>query len=75
MFTILYRLSPFHPLASYPGPFAARISKFWAAYNTFTRGDMHRTLRALHEKYGEVVRVGKLALISPWSEVTKVVQW
>ncbi|KAI0812259.1 cytochrome P450 [Irpex lacteus] len=58
VFTILYRLSPFHPLASYPGPFAARISKFWAAYNTFTRGDMHRTLRALHEKYGEVVRVG-----------------
>jgi hypothetical protein len=25
-----YRLSPFHPLAGYPGPRLARISRFWA---------------------------------------------
>jgi formate hydrogenlyase subunit 4 len=25
-----YRLSPFHPLARYPGPLFARLSRFWA---------------------------------------------
>ena len=25
----VYRISPFHPLAKYPGPFIAKLSKFW----------------------------------------------
>ena len=24
-----YRISPFHPLARYPGPFIAKLSKLW----------------------------------------------
>lgn len=27
LFTALYRLSPFHPLANYPGPFLNKLSK------------------------------------------------
>ncbi|KAJ7066107.1 high nitrogen upregulated cytochrome P450 monooxygenase 2 [Mycena amicta] len=42
---ILYRISPWHPLAHIPGPFAAP-------------GKKHRVLKELHDKLGDVVRVG-----------------
>ncbi|KAI0772161.1 cytochrome P450 [Irpex lacteus] len=29
---VLYRLSPFHPLARYPGPIEAKISKIWTTW-------------------------------------------
>ncbi|KAA1467276.1 cytochrome P450 [Dentipellis sp. KUC8613] len=53
----LYRLSPWHPLAAIPGPPLARLTKFWAMYITHT-GAQHRTYRALHARYGPLVRVG-----------------
>ncbi|KAN0137403.1 Cytochrome P450 [Lactarius tabidus] len=56
-FTLIYRLSPFHPLAKYPGPAIAKTTKLWAAYLSAT-GDMHRYYKSLHEYYGDVVRVG-----------------
>ncbi|KAF7312090.1 Protein kinase domain-containing protein [Mycena indigotica] len=54
---ILYRISPFHPLASYPGPFIARISKLWLAAIAMS-GKQHVYYRDLHRRYGDVVRVG-----------------
>ena len=57
-FTLAYRLSPFHPLAEYPGPFLAKTSKWWAAYLSGT-GDQHRCLKRLHDRYGDVVRIGR----------------
>ncbi len=56
-FTLMYRLSPFHPLAKYPGPAIAKTSKLWAAY-LCAKGDMYRYFKSLHERYGDVVRVG-----------------
>jgi len=56
-FTLAYRLSPFHPLAKYPGPFLSKTSKWWAAYLSGT-GDQHRHLKRLHDRYGDVVRIG-----------------
>ncbi|KAI9445852.1 hypothetical protein BJY52DRAFT_395640 [Lactarius psammicola] len=56
-FTLMYRLSPFHPLAKYPGPAIAKTSKLWAAHLCAV-GDMHRYFKSLHERYGDVVRVG-----------------
>jgi hypothetical protein len=54
---IAYRLSPFHPLAKYPGPLLARISRFWWFYAALT-GKHHLLAQKLHEKYGDVVRTG-----------------
>jgi hypothetical protein len=57
-FTLIYRLSPFHPLAKHPGPAIAKTSKLWAAY-VCARGDLHRYYKSLHDLYGDIVRVGK----------------
>lgn len=54
---ILYRLSPFHPLAKYPGPLICRVSRIWAWYIAKT-GYQHKYSHYLHEKYGPVVRSG-----------------
>jgi hypothetical protein len=56
-FTLAYRLSPFHPLAKYPGPLLAKTSKWWAAHIN-GRGDQHRCFKRLHDHYGDVVRIG-----------------
>jgi len=61
-FTLTYRLSPFHPLAKYPGPVIAKTSKWWAAYIS-ARGDLHLYYKSLHDRYGDVVRIG-------WCRVT-----
>jgi hypothetical protein len=58
-FTVIYRISPFHPLAGYPGPLLAKISKFWLLYIVST-GKVQLYYRSLHEQYGDVVRVGEL---------------
>ena len=56
-FTLAYRLSPFYPLAKIPGPVIAKTSKWWAAYIT-AKGDLHRYYKTLHDRYGDVVRIG-----------------
>ncbi|KAH9987800.1 cytochrome P450 [Russula vinacea] len=55
--TLTYRLSPFHPLAKYPGPVLAKSSKWWGAYYSAT-GDQHRCLKRLHDQHGDIVRIG-----------------
>ncbi|KAJ8486842.1 hypothetical protein ONZ51_g4582 [Trametes cubensis] len=59
--TIIYRLSPWHPLASYPGPIWARISSLWLTYISST-GKRHLILDRLHEEYGPFVRIGPNAV-------------
>lgn len=53
-----YRVSPFHPLAQYPGPLLCKASKLWTAYIAY-RGKLHHYHRMLHVQYGPIVRVGK----------------
>ncbi len=57
-FTLAYRLSPFHPLAKYPGPVLAKTSKWWTAHISAT-GALHKYYKRLHDRYGDVVRVGQ----------------
>ena len=54
---ILYRVGPFHPLARYPGPLLAKVSKFWMAYIASGK-KQHLYIQNLHAKYGDVVRIG-----------------
>ncbi|KAI3336999.1 cytochrome P450 family protein [Xylariaceae sp. AK1471] len=45
------------PLAAFPGPLAAKLAKSWRSYSHY-RGNFHRDLVDLHERYGPVVRIG-----------------
>lgn len=51
----------FHPLSKFPGPFSARLSKFWAVRQALQSGlKWYKVDAALHEKYGDYVRTGML---------------
>ncbi|KAI0640071.1 high nitrogen upregulated cytochrome P450 monooxygenase 2 [Trametes polyzona] len=53
----VYRLSPWHPLARYPGPVALRLSKLSLAWIS-RGGRRHIYTQQLHRRYGDIVRVG-----------------
>ncbi|TFK75098.1 cytochrome P450 [Pluteus cervinus] len=54
---VAYRLSPWHPLAQYPGPLGCKVTKFWCALIALG-GKQHVYYSELHKRYGDVVRVG-----------------
>ncbi|PAV16379.1 high nitrogen upregulated cytochrome P450 monooxygenase 2 [Pyrrhoderma noxium] len=64
---ILYRFSPWHPLAKYPGLIVARVSKLWGAI-IMAKGKNHENFKRLHDKYGPYVRIGPNEISGPmWS--------
>ena len=54
---VLYRLSPFHPLAKHPGPALAKVTTLWGMYITWA-GHRHLVLHRLHRELGPVIRIG-----------------
>ncbi len=54
---LFYRLSPWHPLAQYPGPLLCKASKIYWLIAT-RNGNQHKVLAKLHKKYGDIVRTG-----------------
>jgi hypothetical protein len=49
----------FHSLRNYPGPFAAKISKWWTVKQTWdTDLHFHQTQQQLQKEYGDYVRTG-----------------
>lgn len=57
-----YRVSPFHPLYQYPGPFIAKLSNFYGAYIA-AKGKQHLHFKRMHEKYGPIVRLGTFVAV------------
>ena len=55
----VYRIL-FHPLKGFPGPSLATISKFYHV-SRLTGFDNYRVLAAWHDRYGDVVRIGRSA--------------
>nr|AAX81445.1 high nitrogen upregulated cytochrome P450 monooxygenase 1 [Phanerodontia chrysosporium] len=72
-FVVAYRISPFHPLARYPGPLLCKISKGWLAYVAGKGGKAHLYVQDLHMRYGEVVRIGPNELSITHQDFTRVV--
>lgn len=54
---LLYR-GIFHRLRSFPGPVAAKLTKFYAVWKSSLAKQYHLELGALQAKYGDVVRTG-----------------
>ncbi|KAK7905460.1 hypothetical protein LTR67_000182 [Exophiala xenobiotica] len=46
----------FHPLCKFPGPFEARLSRWWLLRQEM-QGFSHQVLEELHERHGKVVRI------------------
>ncbi|EKM54122.1 uncharacterized protein PHACADRAFT_257741 [Phanerochaete carnosa HHB-10118-sp] len=70
---VAYRLSPFHPLARYPGPVLCKISKGWLAYVAGKGGKAHLYVQDLHMRHGEVVRIGPNELSITHGDITDAV--
>lgn len=58
--TLIYRVF-FHPLRHFPGPFGAKLSKFWSLRQVVkSKSRWYRVCVDLHQKYGDYVRTGML---------------
>ncbi|KAI1017281.1 hypothetical protein LB505_002027 [Fusarium chuoi] len=55
----LYRISFFHRLYKFPGPFRAKVSNFYLTKRSVASFQLYREIQDLHRKYGDIVRVGK----------------
>ncbi|KAF8573683.1 cytochrome P450 [Ramaria rubella] len=55
--TVSYRISPLHPLSSFPGPLHLRLTRF-SGVPMSARGNQHLVLKELHDQYGPFVRIG-----------------
>ncbi|KAK5658970.1 hypothetical protein OQA88_1788 [Cercophora sp. LCS_1] len=54
----LYNISPFHPLARFPGPRIAAASYLYEAYYDWILvGRYTRRIKEMHERYGPIVRI------------------
>ncbi|OQU95023.1 hypothetical protein CLAIMM_01292 [Cladophialophora immunda] len=53
----IYRLF-FHRLRKFPGPWGAKLSRFWALRRSMKKIQFNYEVEALHKQYGDFVRVG-----------------
>jgi len=55
--TVMYRISPFHPLWNFPGPLINKVSSL-KLFQVVWSGKRHDYIYQMHEKYGTFVRTG-----------------
>ena len=55
---IIYR-SLLHPLKSFAGPLAARVTSLWIIKQNFPNLNFYVKLRSLHDQYGDFVRISE----------------
>ena len=67
---MLYRLSPIHPLAKFPGPLISRVTSLWLCYKALG-GRRYLYFKELHDHYGPYVRVGMTFVIVLMTESDK----
>ncbi|OAL18469.1 hypothetical protein AYO22_10665 [Fonsecaea multimorphosa] len=69
---LVYNVSPFHPLAKYPGPLLWRASRIPASWHQ-ARGDLYKCIDAIHDQYGPTVRIApdELSFTNPeaWAQI------
>ena len=55
-----------HPLSSYPGPKYIGASRIWWLFHS-ARGDLVHEIKALHDQYGDIVRIApdQLSYVNP----------
>jgi len=61
---LLYR-GFFHRLGHFPGPFYMRFSNIFIQYRSAKNAHLNLEVRGLHEKYGDIVRVGMSEISIP----------
>jgi len=54
----VYRLL-LHPLRSFPGPIAARITSLWITKQNCPNLDLYVKMRSLHDRFGDFVRISR----------------
>lgn len=60
---VSYRISPLHPLHSFPGPLIARATYLYEAYFDLYKGGQYtHQIKKLHERYGPLIRINPGAL-------------
>ncbi|KAF8153962.1 cytochrome P450 [Crassisporium funariophilum] len=69
---VAYRLSPYHPLAQYPGPLILKITKLYSVWIAYT-GKTHIYQKSLHDKYGPTVRFGPNELSTTEKELIPMI--
>ena len=69
--TVAYRLSPWHPLAEYPGPLLWRVTSMFLTFVSL-KGKRHFVLDKLHKKYGPFLRIGAFpSLVVSWQDAER----
>lgn len=57
LLTLLYRISPLHPLSHIPSPITPRLTSLYLTYHAW-RGTECRAIHALHRTHGPILRTG-----------------